>query len=101
MGFLLDEARTSGLVTAGVSPAAGLAYLKLLRDGVNVIEMIKAKRSISNTVSVLCIRHYKNDEAILSKLFFPSTCKEKPNGADNSKNRYPNFELYAMRRSSM
>lgn len=53
MGFLLDEARTSGLVTAGVSPAAGLAYLKLLRDGVNVIELVKAKRSITNTVSVL------------------------------------------------
>lgn len=53
MGFLLDEARTSGLVTAGVSPAAGLAYLKLLRDRVNVIEMVQAKRSISNTVSVL------------------------------------------------
>lgn len=52
LGFLLDEARTSGLVTAGVSPAAGLAYLKLLRDKVNVIEMVKAKRSISNTVSV-------------------------------------------------
>lgn len=54
MGFLLDEARTSGLVTAGVSPAAGFAYLKLLRDRVNVIEMVvKAKRLISNTVSVL------------------------------------------------
>lgn len=52
-GFLLDEARTSGLVTAGVPPAAGLAYLKLLRDRVNVIELVKAKRSISNTVSVL------------------------------------------------
>ena len=76
MGFLLDEARTSGLVTAGVSPAAGLAYLKLLRDGVNVIEMVKAKTSISNTVSVLCIRHYKNDEAILSKLFSPQLAKK-------------------------
>lgn len=51
MGFVLDEARTSGLVTAGVSPAA-LAYLKLLRDRLNVIEKVTAKRSISNTVSV-------------------------------------------------
>ena len=60
MGFLLDEARTSVLVTAGVCPAAGLAYLKLLRDGVNIIEMVKAKRStLGMFYLVLCIRHYK------------------------------------------
>lgn len=53
MGFLLDEARTSGLVTAGVSPAAGLAYLKLLRERVNIIQLVKAKRPISNTGRVL------------------------------------------------
>lgn len=46
MGFLFDEARTSGLVTAGVSPAASLAYLKLLRDRVNVIEMAKVNGAI-------------------------------------------------------
>lgn len=53
MGFLLDEARTSVLVTAGVCPAAGLAYLKSLGDGVNIAEMVKAKRSVTSTGSVL------------------------------------------------
>lgn len=53
MGFLLDEARTSGLVTAGVSPAAGLAYLKLLSDRVNITEMAKVKGFSSSSVSVL------------------------------------------------
>ena len=74
MGFLLDEARTSGLVTAGVSPAAGLAYLKLLRERVNIIELVKAKRSVSNTgraLSGFICRHCKNSYAILRKHFSP------------------------------
>ena len=53
MDFLLTEARPSGLVTAGISPAAYWAYLKLLRNWVNVIEMVEAKWSITDTVSVL------------------------------------------------
>lgn len=73
MGFLLAEARTSGLVTAGVFPAAALAYLQLLSDRVNVIELVKAKRPIGNTVSILFGFMYQalqNNQAILSKHFF-------------------------------
>lgn len=35
-------------IAAGETPAAGFAYLKLLRDTANTIEMLKAKRPISN-----------------------------------------------------
>lgn len=79
MGFLLDEARTSGLVTAGVSPAAALAYLQLLSDRGNVIELVKAKRSISNSVSILFGFMYQalqNNQAILSKNFAPLFSKK-------------------------
>jgi hypothetical protein len=63
MGFLLDEARTSGLVTAGVSPAAGLAYLKLFRDRANVIEMFKPRdpsATLQGFYLVLCFALQNN-----------------------------------------
>lgn len=53
LGFFLDEVRILGLVIVGVFLVVGLVYLKLFRDKVNVIEMVKVKRFISNIVSVL------------------------------------------------